>query len=134
MVMVQEVRKYSETEKKDIFLSRDDLQQIKEREMMCVACKTKPALCFRLLSNSSSWNDDVECVTVMSIEEMKLRKKIRQAVVRAVLHEQQIHRYLGVTEPVWGLHGCKPMTAVAGQQALQRGQQAEIELRTSLCC
>ncbi|KAG7368068.1 hypothetical protein IV203_030811 [Nitzschia inconspicua] len=127
MVTVQEFEKYTETEKQDIFLSQNELQQFKEREMMLIVCKTKQSIYRRLLSFAPLLNNDLDCTTIMTLDEIKLRKKIRQAAVATVLNEQKFNRDYGIIEAVHWEGGRNLFSAVAEQQALRRGIQAESE-------
>jgi hypothetical protein len=128
MATVKEFKKYSEPEKQEVFLSRADLQQIKDREMKCIACKTNPSFYCQIFCRNTPLKDDLNCHTIKTFEEMRMRREIRQAVVTAVLYEQQFQRHMGVLEPLIGAKGCQLLTAVAEQQALERGMRSEMEL------
>lgn len=126
---MKEFKKYAETEKDDIFLSRGELHQIRRREIICVACKANPSIYRHFSKLTTSLKEDFDCTTIKTFEEVKARSKTRQAVVKAVLQEQQLHWDLSVRDPLFGPEGCQLLTAVAEQQALERGMRTETEAK-----
>ena len=95
MVQVKQIPKYSEEEVSDLFLSRDELHMIREREKVCLMYHTSNTAMKKCFTTAFSLADreDLECTTgLRSFDEMQARHYTRKVAVQGVLREQAFNR------------------------------------------
>ena len=94
MVNVQEFQPYSEKDKKRIFMSQEELHEIRERHRSCVQCMAYPLLAKLFVSE----NDNLECTRGLETnDDIRKRLNVREKTLRFVLSEQARQKRLGHT-------------------------------------